>query len=461
MFDPATVGGEAGRRLLARLVEGARLRRYPVQAAARADLQHVEWATPGELATLQQERLARLIRHAYDHVPYYRQLVDERGLRPANFRSAGDLVQLPILTKRAVRDNVDLLRARAGNGALVQAEVNYTGGSTGVPLRFYQNRAARMVKRQILRRNFERCGYRTGERIAFLWITHYNRQPYGTQRGRFAEFLDNRLFLDVSRSSEAEWVRYARQLAALQPKLLVSYSTSLARLARVAREHGITGIRPGAIQSTAELLTAELRSSIESAFGCPVFDRYGSSEMGDVAHECDEHRGLHVHLGSHVVEVLVGDRPANPGEVGRVVVTDLINFAMPFIRYELGDQAVLSDRPCPCGRPFPLLERIVGRQYDVIQCPSGRVLHGAFLTHLFFGLEGVREFQVVQKSLTNLEVYLNCDAAFQSATVRRLEWLLHTSGDPAFVVHFDLVDNIPRSPSGKLRFIRSELPTSG
>src|SRR5207302_1711333 len=107
-------------------------------------------------------------------------------------------------------------------------------------------------------------------------------------------------------------------------------------------------------------------------FGCPVFDRYGCREVGNIAHECSAHRGLHVHSDINVVELLVGDRPAAPETAGDVVLTNLTNFVMPIIRYDLGDQAVASASVCTCGRHGPLLERIVGRQVDVTVSPAGK-----------------------------------------------------------------------------------------
>src|SRR5205823_12037496 len=163
--------------------------------------------------------------------------------------------------------------------------------------------------------------------------------------------------------------------------------------------------RPHAVKSTADILTARQREIIQTAFQAPIYNFYGSREVNNMAAECPEHSGLHVNSLCRYIEV-VDDKgnPVRAGFPGRIVVTDLTNFVMPFIRYETGDIGVWSDKPCSCGRAFSLLAEILGRKSDFIVAPSGKIIHGEFFTHLFYDIPEVANFQVSQASLSQLRV---------------------------------------------------------
>ena len=243
---------------------------------------------------------------------------------------------------------------------------------------------------------------------------------------------------------------FASRLERFEPKLLIGYVSTLVAFAHVVASAGAR-VRPDAIQASAETLTGPERALLEATFDCPVFDRYGSREVLNIAHECDGHRGLHVFTDLQIVEVLDGDRPASPGTPGRVLVTSLENYALPFIRYEIGDVAVPADHACPCGRPFPLLARVEGRVTDLIVSPSGRMLQDEFFTRIVYTHHGVRRFQVVQESRNRLTVAIVPAEPLEPGTCEAIEREILERGDPSFEVDFRLVPEIERSRSGKLR----------
>jgi phenylacetate-CoA ligase len=236
-------------------------------------------------------------------------------------------------------------------------------------------------------------------------------------------------------------------------------------LALYARHLLELGRRPAyplvSVISSAESLSEDQRREIQSCFRAPVFDRYGSREVGCIGTECPNHRGLHLHPLDHMVEV-VDTLTGAPvvGRPGRVLVTSLNNFVMPLIRYEVGDLAVMGNGECPCGFPGPMLKTVVGRISDFIQAPSGRQLHGEYFTHAFYGLKSVRQFQFVQKSRTDFVLRIVRTPEFKSDDLDRIlaETEKALGSDARLSIEFPRV--IAPSPSGKQRFTISELESS-
>jgi phenylacetate-CoA ligase len=229
-------------------------------------------------------------------------------------------------------------------------------------------------------------------------------------------------------------------------------------LAEYLRTHGFDDIRPHGIIATAMVLHAWQRRVIEEVLGCRVTNRYGCEEVSLIACEC-EHQGLHINADSVLVEVLRDGRPARPGEAGNVVVTDLTNRAMPLIRYQVGDVAVARERPCPCGRGLPLLERIEGREADYVVTSRGELISGISLTENFaLEVPGIAQIQIVQHAVDRFEFRLVRGPDFGSASVERLRDMVHQRfGDET---RFDcvFVEQIAQEPSGKYRFCISHVP---
>jgi phenylacetate-CoA ligase len=228
-------------------------------------------------------------------------------------------------------------------------------------------------------------------------------------------------------------------------------------LAKVVRKYGIGGIRPQAVQLTAEVVTQVQREFVEETFHCRVFNRYGCREVSLIAHECSAHSGLHILAENNYVEFLKDGQPVSVGEEGLIVITNLNNYGMPLLRYQIGDTGIPSNTICECGRGYPLMEMTKGRLVDIIVSPSGKLLHGEFFTHLFYKIKGVRQFQVIQETRRDLQIKIVKGDGFSQETLHFLEQAIHTHGDPGFVVHFEICDRIPLSASGKYRFTMSEI----
>jgi phenylacetate-CoA ligase len=418
-----------------------------------------QWWSGDHLRDNQWDSLMQLLEHAYEHVPYYRDVFRSLDARPGDFRTPNDLAHLPLLTKDIIQ--TEGMRLRAG-GTFVGKGVytNHTGGSTGTPLTFLQDATYRAWGMAELDRNFWMCGYRPGQRQAFLWGSDYDSKAHESIRGKLHDLILNLRWVNTF-DLDSETLRKAlKELVRFRPHLIVGYVSSLTLLAQLIEGEGLAAPQPRAVQTSAEVLTMSARKLIERALSARCFDRYGCREVGNIAHECEAHDGLHLLIENNYIEFVRDDGTlAAPGSAGQVVVTNLRNRIMPFIRYATEDIGVPSARYCKCARGLPLMDSVEGRVSDIIVAPGGKLLHGEFFTHLFYGVAGIRQFQVEQLTLTDLVVRMvaESDEAFEGAK-GRLGELINQHGDPQFRLKFARVGRIPPRKSGKYCFTLSHVP---
>lgn len=360
-------------------------------------LNETQWLSSEALGELQDEKLRRLIRHAYRNAPFYRQRMIEAGLRPEDIRGRADLHKLPFLTKDDVRENL-YFDIRAENIDHRDVLRITTSGSTGRPFVCFADREQLEFRWAATLRAQEWTGYVFGDPCVRLW-----HQTLGmSAKQAFMEKSDaafcNRLFVPIFEQKVDGLDRMLEMIEGHRPVLVDGYAEAFDFLARHLSEHGGLSHAPKAVMSSAQSLPQHSREVIERAFGCRVFDKYGSREFSGIAYECEAHAGHHVVSEGYIVEILVDGRPAAPGETGEVVITDLNNYAMPFVRYRIGDLAVaMADEPCTCGRGGPRIGEIHGRVQSIIQGTDGRYVPGTFFPHLLKDYEyAIERFQIVQ-----------------------------------------------------------------
>ena len=258
--------------------------------------------------------------------------------------------------------------------------------------------------------------------------------------------------------TEANMVGFADAIDRYRPRVIVAYVGPLVRLAQWLLDNGRKVHAPESIIGAAEALHEFQRDIVQRAFGCPAYNTYGCREVMLIASECEQRHGLHVNADHLVVELRDADGASGRG--GEVVITDLFNYGMPLLRYVNGDMAVASDRRCVCGRGLPLLERVDGRVLDAIRTPAGHVLPGEFFPHMLKDVVGVMRFQVVQTRLDRLELAIVRGEGFDEGSLQYIRReVAKVLGDSVeLVCHF--VDDIPLTPSGKLRVTISRLDAS-
>lgn len=410
-----------------------------------------------QMQNYQQEKLKSILWHAGRRVPYYRELLRETGVVAGSAVDLERFGEIPPLTKDVIREEGERLldphHSRRGSYE------NTSGGSTGEPVRLVQDRRYWdwNVATKLYFKTFG--GQPVGEPEVRLWGSE--RDVLEGRRKlsiRLRDWLYNRTDINAFRMSQPDLERAVTTINRIEPTWIEGYVQSLEQLARYARAENRRLHRPRGVLTTAGVLTEQTRRSIEEAFGCLAFNRYGSREVGDMACSCPRQEGLHLAVWSHYLEVLDAEmNPVGPGETGSIHVTTLNNYSMPLIRYRIGDRACRSGRRCTCGRPMPLLERVVGRTVGVFTTAGGERVDGEFFSHLLYGIEWVRRFRVVQEDYTLVRVRIVPLGEPVAEDEAEIERKIRRVMGPGCRVIFDYVEQIPATPSGKYLYTISEV----
>jgi phenylacetate-CoA ligase len=416
------------------------------------ELERSQWQSRPELERAQLDSLWRLLIHAYQHSPHYRGAWDEHDLDPARLESLADFRRWPLTTREMIRAERARMRVEMpGQRMLTKA----TGGSSGVPLQFDLNMESHERRTAATYRGYGWAGAGPGTKQLFLWGVALGALPWRKRaKDRLWDRLQRRLVLNSFELSRESVPEFLRRLNRYRPEVIVAYTNPLYAFARALDEMKATPYSPKSIVVGAEKIYPFQRELIERVFGAPVFETYGSREFMLIGAECERHAGLHLTAENLIVEVVDEDgQPVPDGEEGNVVVTDLTNYGMAFVRYVTGDRAVAGFGQCACGRSLPLLRKVVGRQLDLIDTPDGRTVPGEFFPHLIKDFPAVERFQVVQDALECLEVRLVIRGAWDDEDRTRLRSELRKTLGPAIRVEINEVAEIPLTAAGKLRVV--------
>lgn len=414
---------------------------------------------PAETRQLQQNRLRALLDHCHENIPYYRSMFKDRGIVSEDgYIDINKFEELPLMDKDTVRSEFEDLKS--DDLSTRTWYQNTSGGSTGEPVTFIQDEQYDDWNRAVTTLFRRWTGYRPGEPWIKLWGSE--RDLFDERkaiRSRIGDWLRNQTLLNSFRMGPEEMDEYLDHMDETKPTFILAYVESIADLARYAEKEGRTVHSPRAIMTTAGTLYPEMRETISGVFEADVYNRYGSREVGDIACECPNHEGLHVSAPTHYVEILDEDgNPVDPGEAGEVVVTSLTNYAMPLVRYRIGDIAVKATEPCSCDCGWPLLSKVKGRISDVFVAVDGTRVHGEFFTHLFYHEEWVKTFQIVQEAVDEIRVKVVTRDGTEPPTNRTGE--IRESVQAAMgkcTVTFSVVETIDRTESGKYRYTVSKV----
>jgi phenylacetate-CoA ligase len=433
------------------------LRRRPTLSHLE-QLQRSEWCSLDELRTLQSTELRKLLDHAFDHSPHYRRRFEERALEPSDIRTIDDLPKLPLLTREEAADSFEDRMSLAEPLPRIH---KMTSGTTGRPLAFAYDVGSEYWRQATKLRGYGWAGYRPGDRSVHFWgsIAAVQAPRLKTKVKVALDHLVRREhYIDCADHSEEALSSVIRQLRELRPKVIVCYAQAGAALARQIVETNSRDWEDIAVISAAERLFPADRDAMTEAFGPGIFDTYGSREVMLIAAECQAHQGLHVSMENLAVELIVCEgnieRPALPGELGQVVVTDLHNYGAPFIRYVNGDLAVaLPAERCVCGRALSRLQRVEGRETDTLRDGEGRPVGGMFFIVLFSVLaDRVRGFQVVQHKDRSIDVKLVPGRLFDDSLLEMVKRNCEKA-IPGVDLRMHVVPDIPAGPAGKSRVV--------
>ncbi|MFC1902993.1 phenylacetate--CoA ligase family protein [Chloroflexota bacterium] len=408
-----------------------------------------------ELKAHQEEKLRQLIRHAYENVPFYREKFESVGLIPTDIRTIEDLHKLPITTKMDIRKNFPgrmVAKSMPSNRLYRQR----TSGSSGIPVEFYLDIASWDHARASYLLFNEWTGIRPGDR--YVWIG--NLRPSSSPKTRFSHLLLRERHICVADLNVQNMLALLSRLARTKPRLIGGIALPVFRLAQLAREANIE-IRPKAVVSTAEKMPS--RYILEKAFGCPVFDRYGNRELnGYLAQNCSQGHSLHVNTELCILEVVDNKGEASLcGKVGNIILTDLTNYAMPFIRYDPEDMAMASCK-CSCSRGFPLIGNIEGRRIESLITRDGRLISCSRLgNYLFLNYHGYIDYflkyQAEQNELDRITFRFVPLKTVDEEVKQQLYHDLRELLGEGVEINIEFVDDILPEASGKQLIIKSSL----
>lgn len=431
-----------------------RLRGRPTLPLLRR-LRASERSSLDELQAFQLQLLRRLVLHAVRHTTHYRRL----GIDPTDIRSLADLERLPLLDRRTVVETLDARTASAPPRWVIQKS---TSGTTGQPVVVRYNAESRHWRDATRLRGYGWAGYRVGQRAMHYWGIPPASGGWLTRKKRALDHLLKRdLYVDCVPRSDEALAAAVREIRTFRPQVMVAYASGAAALARFVVERGLRDWPELPVITGAERLWPHDRAVIEQAFG-PAFETYGSREVMLIGAECEAHDGLHVSMETMIVELVVRDgshvRPARPGEIGEVAITDLHNLACPMIRYLTGDLAIgHGARPCTCGRTLVRIGPIEGRITETLRDRAGNAVGGLVFNVLFGVLDHVaHEFQVVQRRDRSIVMRV---VARGNALPDRAVDAIHDVArrylpDVPFAIEH--VAEIPRTSAGKRRVVLVE-----
>lgn len=427
-----------------------------------SEFERSQWLSREQLEKRQLVALRKLLLHAFKLCPYYRKEWRLLGLNPADVDSLDDFTAWPIIDRSTIREHRAEMRWTIPFPLITKA----TGGSSGEPLQFDLNTDSNDRRTAQMFRGYGWAGGEPGTKQLFIWGGALSTVPMW-KRWKMAlhHRLDRHLVLNCFEFTPERMRRHFKRLNRYRPEVIVAYTNPLYEFARFLDEHRLKPVAPRSIIVGAEKLHGFQRELIQRVFQAPVFETYGSREFMLIGAECDRHAGLHLSMENLLVEILDDDgQPTPPGEEGNVVITDLFNYGMPFVRYVNGDRAIAGFKMCRCGRGLPLLKQVTGRRLDTLTTPDGRTIPGEFFPHLIKEFPAIRRFQVVQRDPAIITLKLvapDLSADDQSVLLDAI----HACTGFTVEIELEFVDDIPLTKAGKLKVVVREtsvgVPFSG
>lgn len=430
----------------------------------RSTFEKTQWFRKEEQTLYQERLLRRIIKHAYRHVPYYRDLFDGLRLKPSDIRRLSDLDKIPTLTRDTLR--TQFKRLEATNSRRFRPQVLCTSGTTGQRIQFLVDRPSNVLEFVYYWRHWNWAGYRLGDRFAEFSSVFFSKDEDKARLPTCRQRLTNRLLLNSGVMSHATVRDYVTAIRRHRPLFLKGLPSVLYYFSLFLRQQGVDDISFKAVFSTGEILAPRFRKLIEETLGCKVYDSYGHMERTVAVSECPR-GGLHINPDYGVLELVrhdelqaeFADTPCDgPAYPARVVGTSLYNFSMPLLRFDVGDIVLVEPkRGCACGRQFPLVGAVSGRRSEVIMTPEGKVITATFL--VFEDVPDILEGQIVQESLDGLRIRIVTAPSFTKSAEARLKARLQTLVGPAMKIAVERCESreLLRGGTGKVRTVVSEL----
>lgn len=408
-----------------------------------------------ELEEYQREKFLVLIRHAYEHVSYYHDVMDELRLVPSDFKDLKDISKLPVLT----RDDVKLhnKRLQADNIPKYKIRHGHTSGTTGSPLGFLWDTTVCVAHHAADWRQKRWAGFTFGE--PFVSLQGRQIVPSGINKPPFwiMNHIHNQLLMSSFHLKDEYLGAFINKIQQFKPKGVEGYPSSIYVLARYLKKNNMYCPVPAVLTSSETLLPLQ-RELIEERFQCQVYDFYGMAERVVYASECEYHSGKHLNMDYGITEIIDKNGEVMPeGSFGTIVATGLWNFAMPLIRYKTSDATAITTTKCQCGRDFPLMDQVTTKAEDIVVLADGRMIPSSILTHPFKPMDNILKSQIIQNTVNSLDVNIIKNSNYtEHDTLRLIDGLKERVGsDMKISVNF--VNDLPNDKSGKFRWVISKV----
>jgi phenylacetate-CoA ligase len=395
------------------------------------------------IQTSQLSKLKSLINYSKCNIPYYNNQFS--NLDTNDLRSLSDISIIPKITKSDLRLWSKELKPK---GLLPFSTKKTTGGSTGSPFTIVKSASAFAKELAATWRGYSWAGIKIGMRQGRFWNVPIEKKS--RYRSLLIDLVANR-YRTPSHFDDTSLSIFTRDIIKFRPDYFYGYCSLIKEYAKYLKKtSNKLPFSLHAVISTSEHLDKDTKHFLSSIYRCPIYNEYGLSEVGTVAHECD-HGTLHVSDENVILEIIPDNSIISNMGVGEIVVTELNNKSMPLIRYRTGDYGAFASGKCACGRTLTGLRYIGGRTKDLIQHKTGHKYPGGLFGQIFMKTKtmGVSDFQVQQLTHTEFVIRLVPDKNFSKNTKQLILKLLHEHFDPDASVTFQEVSHLPKDPSGK------------
>ncbi len=409
-----------------------------------------QWFSQNEMKHFQIEKLKKLLLHCYHHVEYYRSVIDTLKINIQAIDSLDILKEFPILTKEIIQQN-SLAFTPSNNKSIKGIKTSQTGGTTGNILFKRSDSNSRSAVWASFKRFEDWMGINSSDRTLILKGGHVMKRAFFSELKTYTgNLLNNSKFVNIYNTSDETRMFIIKLLKSKKYQHLRSYPQFLFSLAQDLNSMNLR-IPLSSITTTAEPLTETHRDLFREVFLCETFDQYGCGEIGGISYECNAHKGMHITEEHVIVETNANND---------LLITDLDNFTMPFIRYHNADQAIIDNTPCPCGRHSPRIQKLLGRTCDYIIGANGKFLHWAYFWHLFFDSNiaahrNLRKFQIVQINPQQLNMTFVADKFSEEEKDLISRNITERAG--TMNITFIFADEIKHNESGKFRPVINHL----
>src|ERR1017187_1117874 len=413
-----------------------------------------QWFNSIQLREIQEQKLREIITHCNLNVPFYKERMKKSGFDIDSNNYLKELEKIPVLERAEIRRAFASKEILAKNFDEYQTKEQKTSGSsTGEPLSTMEDNLTADLGRASFYRGLKWANWELGEPSVKLWG---QRSPKGTLKLRLANKIINWETFNAFSMDDDLFLKFYNYLIENKVQHIYSYVSTLVQFIKFVEAKKLVLPPIKSIITTAEVLTVYAKEQIEEAFNTKVFNGYACGEINGIAYQCEHRSGFHISMERCIVEVVDDKGEVLPyGQYGRLAITDFYNHAMPLIRYINGDEGVLTDEKCACGRNLIRINEIAGRTSDIIDSLNNKKVHSTYFHVVFIPKldwqkkYGLKKYQFIQESVDTLRVIMNLEINPPEIEIEEMKNILREQLGPMKINFTTNVNDFENSAGGK------------